>query len=85
MEAKKRKLEKYHTPEEISENFNKVQAACFIQEETCSEEETLSYLHTYEILKRLEYSVIDAGMFSPNEGIKEIHLENLKQIIQIIH
>ena len=78
MESKQRKLEKYHTPEEISEFFDKAQAACFIQEETCSEKESLSYVHTYEILKRLEYSVIEANMFSPNEEIKEIHLENLK-------
>jgi hypothetical protein len=78
MESKKQQIEAFDTVEDISKQFDKTQISCYCYEETCSDEGVLSYVECYELLKRLEHSIISASMFSPNESIKEIATENLK-------
>ena len=83
MESKPKKsktveMEKFHTDEELGEAFDKCQKSCWTYEETCSADGVLSYVECYELLKRCEYHLINSGMFSPNEGIEEIHSENLR-------
>ena len=75
---KEKQLIAFESLEATSEAFDKVNIACFYYEENCTDKGTLSYKESYEILKRLEYSIIKEGMFSPNENIKEIHTENMK-------
>ena len=58
MEYKKQQIELFDTVEDISKAFDKTQISCFCYEETCSDEGVLSYLECYELLKRLEHSII---------------------------
>jgi len=65
----------YQNEDEISDQFNFVQNA-WLQYEDCQVK--LPYEEAIRILKKIENSVIRHGMFSPNEGIKEVPTENLK-------
>ena len=78
MESKNEQIIAYNSLEELSEAFDKVQNANFVYESTGTDQGTLSFKKSYEMLKRIEHSIIKEGMFSPNETIKEVHTENLK-------
>lgn len=65
----------FATEEEISNNFDLIQNAWAEYEES---QVKLPYEDAIRILKKVENSVIQHGVFSPNESLKEIHTENLK-------
>jgi hypothetical protein len=71
--------EEFFTKEdEISDNFNLVQKA-WMEYEDCQVK--VPYEEAVMILKRIEYSIIHLGMFSPNEELKELPTENLKYLL----
>lgn len=65
----------YETEEEISKYFNGVQNTWYKFD---NGELNEGYDECIQILKKVEHSIINHGIFSPNESLKEIATENLK-------
>lgn len=65
----------FFTDAEISDNFDYIQRTWI---EYDNSEVKLAYTDAIRILKKLENSIIQHGVFSPNESLKEIPNENLK-------
>ena len=75
MESKAQLL--FSTMEEIEKAFSIVQRAVISYEEDCSDA-YMKYSDCYENLKKLEYSIIKEGMFSPNESLDDVVTEHLQ-------
>ncbi|EGR34412.1 protein phosphatase 2A regulatory B subunit, B56 family, putative [Ichthyophthirius multifiliis] len=69
------------TPEQISEEFTKLQKRYFTYEEAGSDQGIVSYEGTISDFSKLQKQIISNSLFSANESLEEIQPENLKYLL----